>query len=119
MKKRVVSLLVVMTMAFLGGCGNQEKTPESTQEQTEQEEAESEETAREETQEETGGQKSSLLTGTFNVPMEDIYVDTPNYHQINQGFTEVFIVPDVKYVTITANVNATTEDLHESGRCPD
>ena len=119
MKNRVVSLLVVMTMAFLGGCGNQEKTPESTQEQTEQEEAESEETAREETQEETGGQKSSLLTGTFNVPMEDIYVDTPNYHQINQGFTEVFIVPDVKYVTITANVNATTEDLYESGRRPD
>ena len=114
MKNRVVSLLVVMTMAFLGGCRNQEKTPEPTQEQTEQEKTSTEETAREETQKETEGQKSSLLTGTYKVPLKDIYIDTPNYHEVEEGYMQIFTVPDTKYVAISTQRKKSPTNVTEA-----
>ena len=44
---------------------------------------------------------SSLLSGTYKVPLKNIYVDVPNYQEIEQAFTEFFIVHYSKYVAFT------------------
>ena len=56
---------------------------------------------------------STLLSGTYKVPLKNIYVDVPNYQEIEQAFTELFIVHDSKYVAFTSakmsNANNTKE----------
>ncbi len=48
--------------------------------------------------------------------MENIYVDVPQFQEIEEGLTEVFIERGIKYVAITANWKAeasSLEDAHE------
>ena len=41
------------------------------------------------------------MTRTYNVPLQKIYVDVPNYQEIEQGYTELFIIHDSRYVSFT------------------
>ena len=52
-----------------------------------------------------------LSGGTYKVPMKDIYIDTPNWQEIEQGYTELFIIHDSKYVAITAARRSTATDV--------
>ena len=60
--------------------------------------------------------ENDQLKGTYKVPMENIYVDVPQYQEIEEGLTEVFVEKGIKYVAITANWKAeasSLEDAHE------
>lgn len=46
--------------------------------------------------------------------MEDIYIDVPNYQEIEQGYTQVFIVHDSKYVTITSDFDTQATDAKDA-----
>ena len=43
------------------------------------------------------------MTRTYNVPLKKIYVDVPNYQEIEEAYTELFIIHDSRYVTVTAD----------------
>ena len=50
---------------------------------------------------ETGGNTSKTTAETikfytYKVPMKDIYIDAPNYQEIEQAYTELFIVHESK-----------------------
>lgn len=62
-------------------------------------------------------EKSDLLNDTYKSPGKNIYIDTPNYQEIEKGYTRLFIVHDKKYVAITVNKKGDVSSLsaaHES-----
>ena len=56
-------------------------------------------------------QQEILTGGTYKVPGKNIYVDVPNWQEIEKGFTELFILHGIKYVAFTANNNGDTTSL--------
>lgn len=65
--------------------------------------------------EESGMSCDSLLPGTYKVPLEDIYIDVPNYKELEEGMTQLFIMWGEKYVAFTTPWNAaaaTPEEAH-------
>lgn len=55
-----------------------------------------------------------LSGGIYKVPMKDIYIDTPNWQEIEQGYTELFIIHESKYVAITDAGEPTATDVKEA-----
>ena len=60
-----------------------------------------------------------LLTCTYKVPIEEIYIDVPEYREMNGGYTEVFMKrdamdQDAAYVTFTTDRRATAENAKAS-----
>ncbi len=45
---------------------------------------------------------SSLLTGTYKVPLQKIYIDVPNYQEIEVRYIELFIIHDSRCVSFTS-----------------
>lgn len=50
------------------------------------------------------------LNSTYKVPMKNVYIDTPNYQEIEEGYTELFIVHESRYVAITSDRKATASN---------
>lgn len=120
MKKLIIWTLLIVLMLSLVACGSSggiDKTPGSATEGTEpnfETTAEVEETTE---APETEAKRSDLLPYTYNVPDEPIYVDVPNYQEIELGFTQVYILHDIKFVSVTSdyaneNLVSTVEDAH-------
>ena len=46
------------------------------------------------------------MTGTYKVPLKNIYVDVPSYKEhykeLEKGYTELFIIHDSRYVSFTS-----------------
>lgn len=61
---------------------------------------------------EDGG--SALLPCTYKVPMEEIYVDVPEFQEMMSGYTELFIELDSRYVSFTSDRRATAENAKEA-----
>lgn len=63
-----------------------------------------------------GGVSSSDadLPNTYKVPMHDIYVDAPAYQEIEEAYTELFIVHEQKYVAFTSDVDVTVNTPKEA-----
>lgn len=57
---------------------------------------------------------SSLLSGTYKVPMQKIYIDVPNYQEIEVGYTELFIIHDSRYVSLTTAYDDKANTAKES-----
>lgn len=117
MKKTVAMVLLVSMLAGMVSCGSTKGTDdknssvlgtEQTESMTEQE--------TEKKKQDTKEQKGTKLLSTYQVPMRDIYIDVPNYQEIMQGFTELFIVAESRYVAITTGEDITaldSKDAHE------
>lgn len=58
--------------------------------------------------------KSELLTGTEEVPIGNVYVDTPGYNRIEEGFTSIYYHSGKKYITFTCLYMDTASSLSES-----
>lgn len=108
MKNKILLILVcgVLIVGITTGCGNSKNNDEvDTNNPTENKEQVKDDT--------NNNIDSSLLSGTYKVPLKNIYVDVPNYQEIEQAFTELFIVHDSKYVAFTSakmsNANNTKE----------
>ncbi|MBQ3196171.1 MAG: hypothetical protein IJB65_06870 [Clostridia bacterium] len=57
--------------------------------------------------------KSELLTGTLKMPTVDVYVDTPGYNCIEEGYTRIFFHSGKKYITFTCLYIDTASSLSE------
>ena len=56
------------------------------------------------------------MTRTYKVPLRNIYVDVPNYQEIEQCYTELFIIHDSRYVSLTSafdDVASTPKEAHK------
>lgn len=57
------------------------------------------------------------LTSTYKVPGRNIYVDVPNYQEIEKGFTQLYIMHGQRYVAVTVDKNteiSSIEQAHEA-----
>lgn len=54
------------------------------------------------------------LPNTFQVPSKEIYADGPNYQEIEEGFTRLFIVHEQKYCAFTAALKGNANSLSEA-----
>ena len=63
---------------------------------------------------EAGDTVSVTLPNTFKVPSKEIYADGPNYQEIEQGFTQLYIVHEQKYCAVTSSIFDTADSLLEA-----
>ena len=54
------------------------------------------------------------LSYSFKVPGKNIFVDVPNYQEIERGFTELFILNGERYIAITFDKLSNVETLQEA-----
>lgn len=109
MKNKILLSLVcgVLIVGLATGCGNSKNNNEvDTNNPIENKEQVKDNT--------TNNTNSSLLSGTYKVPLKNIYVDVPNYQEIEQAFTELFIVHDSKYVAFTSAKMSTANNTKEA-----
>ena len=109
MKNKILLGLIcgLLIVGITTGCGNSKSNDEvDTNNPTENKEQVKDDT--------NNNTDSSLLTRTYNVPLKNIYVDVPNYQEIEQGYTELFIIHDLKYVSVTADRRSSANSLLEA-----
>lgn len=111
MKNKILLGLIcgLLILGITTGCGNSKNNDVvDTNNPTENKEQVKDNT--------TNNTNSSLLTGTYKVPLQKIYIDVPNYQEIEVGYTELFIIHDSRYVSFTSafddKVN-TSKESHE------
>ena len=51
------------------------------------------------------------LAQTYKVPGKNIVIDVPNYQEIEQGYTQLYILHGIKYVAVTAAKKSTATEL--------
>ena len=108
-KNKSIVLLMAMFLIFCCACGSkndvseESKTPnsESTQLTSQIEE-------KEEEKEELG--EDSILVGTYKVPLKEMYIDIPDMHYIENGYTKAWFEDQVKYATFTFLRDEIAED---------
>ena len=109
MKNKILLSLVcgVLIVGLATGCGNSKNNDDvDTNNPNENKEQVKDNT--------NNNTDSSLLSGTYKVPLKNIYVDVPNYQEIEQAFTELFIVHDSKYVAFTSAKMSTANNTKEA-----
>lgn len=109
MKKKILLGLMcgVLIVGLATGCGNSKNNDDvDTNNPNENKEQVKDNT--------NNNTDSSLLSGTYKVPLKNIYVDVPNYQEIEQAFTELFIVHGSKYVAFTSAKMSTANNKKEA-----
>lgn len=108
-------LILVMLMAACGGKNNDSNSPgtatdekNKTTTDDKKDDVAAEDTSK---QESKTPKKSKLRIDPHKVPGKNIYIDVPNYQEIERGYTRLFIVHDQKYVAVTANKKGDASSL--------
>lgn len=97
--KKTLTILIALTMLLsVSACGNSE-----SQQSTDSAISSSQVPQTEGSSETVAQSSNTKLSGTYNVPLKAIYVDVPNYQEIEEGYTELFIIHDSRYVAVTAD----------------
>lgn len=106
-----IFISAVLSLSMIG-CGGQETAKSSVKDDTPavstQEEDKKEENVTNNTT------VSSNLPNTFKIPSKEIYADGPNYQEIEEGFTRLFIVHEQKYCAFTAALKGNANSLSEA-----
>ena len=113
MKKIFALVLAIILCFLLVACGGETKEPQNENNDTSITESKNDETESNEKEEQNNSVDLSL---TYKVPMKNVYVDAPNYQEIEEGYTELFIIHESKYVAITSDRKSTAtsvKDAHE------
>ena len=96
--KKTLTILIALTMLLsVSACGNSE-----SQKPTDSAISSSQVSQTEGSSETVAQSSSTKLSGTYKVPLRNIYVDTPNYQTIEEAYTELFIIHDSRYVAFTS-----------------
>lgn len=110
--KKTLTILIALTMLLsVSACGNSE-----SQQPTDSAISSSQVPQTEGSSETVAQSSNTKLSGTYNVPLQKIYVDVPNYQEIEQGYTELFIIHDSRYVSVTSafdDVANTPKEAHD------
>lgn len=107
MKRLIGNILIISMLLTLSACVSTKDTTKPTNNQ----EANIQDQQNTDLEEKTN---QSLLPYTYCVPLEDIYIDVPNYQEIEQGYTQVYIVHDSRYVTITSDFDSVASDAKDA-----
>lgn len=110
MKKIVVLMMALILCLSLVACGSKEKNkinesnsePVSTNEQVNNKDDNPSSDFEEE------------LTLLYKVPMKNVFINAPNYQEIEEGYTELFIVHESKFVAITSDRKATANNSKDA-----
>ena len=62
--------------------------------------------------ENTVSNSDSELTRKYNVPLKKVYINAPIWQELEKGLTELFIIQEEKYVSVTHSLD-TLNDLKE------
>lgn len=106
-----ILISAVLSLSMIG-CGTQETVKSSTKDEKPLVSTKEEDKKEENTKNYTTS--SSKLSNTYKVPSKDVYIDAPNYQEIEEGFTRVFIVHGEKYCTVTSELMETATTLTEA-----
>ena len=101
MKKNNIILLTLVILLFaLSACGNKEKdSKDSIEDGKQSQEQEHNINSSKENSDEK--ELSDILTGTYQVPLTNFYVNTPPYNMIESGYSRLFMMNDSKYAAFT------------------
>ena len=107
-----ILISAVLSLSMIG-CGGQETTKSSVKDEK------SPVSIKEDNKQEVNGTNdnstvSETLTNVFKVPSKEIYVNGPNYQEIEQGFTQLYIVHEQKYCAVTSSIFDTADSLLEA-----
>ncbi len=105
MKRVIVFFLAVMMVLTISACGGKEASAPGT----EKDAPKTTETESPKTEE-----KNDLLEWTYKVPLQKIYIDVPAYQEIEEGYTELFIIHDSRYVAVTSAYDDTANSPREA-----
>lgn len=98
MKKLICVFLATITLLCFTACEKKEDKPaDGTDSGSQVVSIESTETLKEKTV------SKSNLPRKYNVPLADVYIDAPAWQEIEKGTTEVFIVQEQKFVSVTVS----------------
>ena len=99
-KNSIILILVCVLFLLLVACGKQKDKSDVGKDSIKENQMQNsqDDSAQENEKEE---EESRILTGTYKVPGTQVYVDTPNFHMIEEGYSQLFMVNDVKYVAFT------------------
>ena len=88
--KKTLTILIALTMLLsVSACGNSE-----SQQPTDSAISSSQVPQTEGSSETVAQSSNTKLSGTYKVPLRNIYVDIPNYKELEKAYTELFIVHD-------------------------
>jgi len=116
MKKRIVSLLMLVTLIFTCACGGNTEAADTPEVNQQEEENNKDEVSEKQEIEvvESEKEEDSLLPNTYKVPGWDIYVNAPGMHPIESGFTQIWYEDEVKYATFSCIQVASAADEKEA-----
>lgn len=107
MKKLILMAMCFVLVLSLCACGKTETTKtEAQNNQAPPTEGTNTDTLPEEEQ-----QTSSLLAGTYKVPLQEIYVDVPAFNVLEEGYSRVFWDQGIKYIAFTCMYDDTADSL--------
>lgn len=107
-----IFISTVLSLSMIG-CGAQETAKSSVKDDTPAVSTQEEKKEENVTNNTT---VSSSLPNTYKVPLKDIYVNAPAYQEIEEAYTELFIVHEQKYVAFTSDIDVvvnTPKEAHE------
>ena len=110
MKKITVFLAVIIIVLTMASCGEPSKTSETSTELS----VSSETNGTHQDEKKTPNTSEQILTYTYKVPGKNIYIDVPNYQEIEKGYTELFILNGERYVALTYNLDSTAESAMDA-----
>lgn len=117
--KRTLTLIATLSLAalLLTACGRNTNTPDSVATPQSTSVAISMPQSEAAPQSDAASYQTSALLPNICFLDDGIFVDMPNYQRIEQGYTKLYIVHDLKYVAATVEKHAevtTLEEAHEA-----
>ena len=114
MKVFIAYLLVVLLLFSLGACGQSSNDPSTPSSSYSTDTTNNSQGAGDNTDNTDNTEVDGLLGYTFKVPGKSIFVDVPNYQEIDKGFTKLFILNGERYVAITYDKNSNASSVEEA-----
>ena len=112
MKKIVCFLMCFVLIFSLCACGGTNDETPSTNNDTSTPATDNNQETQNTTSDTTSDEK--LLTGTYKVPLQKIYVDTPDFNLIEEGYTRIFLDGGTKSVAFTCMYDDKAESVIEA-----
>ena len=112
MKKIVCFLMCFVLIFSLCACGGTNDETPSTNNDTSTPATDNNQETQNTTSDTTSDEK--ILTGTYKVPLQKIYVDTPDFNLIEEGYTRIFFESGKKYVTFTCLYDDACDNISDA-----
>lgn len=109
MKKILCVIAALLFLLTMTACGNE------TQDENNNSSTDGNQTQTSQVDEsgnaESNDDSEVVLSYSYKVPGKNIVIDVPNYQEIEQGYTQLYILHGIKYVAVTAAKKSTATEL--------